>query len=66
MEPNMHDIEDYNDNESPKKRRTVKLVVLFLIAFIILYGIVRVALDQYMPQKMTPVMPQKQEVIKED
>ncbi|MCD4758899.1 MAG: hypothetical protein K8R39_11550 [Arcobacteraceae bacterium] len=26
-EPTLEDIEDYNDNESPQKRRTVKVVV---------------------------------------
>jgi len=27
-EPTLEDIEDYNDNESPQKRKTVKIVIL--------------------------------------
>lgn len=37
-EPTLEQIDDYNDNESPEKRRTVKLVVLFLIVVSVIYG----------------------------
>jgi len=37
-EPSLEQIEDYNDNESPEKRNTVKLVVLFLVVVSVIYG----------------------------
>ena len=37
-EPSLNQIEDYNDNESPQKRRTVKIVVLFCIVVAVTYG----------------------------
>jgi len=37
-EPKLEDIEDYNDNESPQKRKTVQLVILFLIVVSVVYG----------------------------
>jgi len=38
-EPTLDQIEDYNGNESSKKRNTVRLVVLFCIAVGIVYSI---------------------------
>jgi len=40
-EPSLDQIDDYNDNESPQKRNTVRLVVLFCIAIGIIYGIAK-------------------------
>lgn len=40
-EPTLDQIDDYNGNESPKKRKTVKLVILFLIVVGITYSIVK-------------------------
>jgi len=40
-EPTLDQIDDYNNNESPQKRRTVRLVVLFLVVVGIAYGIVK-------------------------
>ena len=40
-EPTLDQIDDYNDNESPKKRKTVRLIVLFLIVIGISYSIVK-------------------------
>jgi len=40
-EPTLDQIEDYHDNESIEKRRTVKLVVLFCIVLGIVYSIVK-------------------------
>lgn len=40
-EPSLDQIDDYNNNESPEKRRTVRLVVLFCITVGIVYGIVK-------------------------
>jgi hypothetical protein len=38
-EPTLEKIEDYNNNESPQKRKTVRLVVLFCIVVGIVYSI---------------------------
>jgi len=40
-EPSLDQIDDYNGNESPKKRKTVKLIVLFLIVVGIAYSIAK-------------------------
>lgn len=49
-EPKLDDIEDYNDNESPQKRKTVQLVILFLIVISIVYGFIKFnynSVDEY-------------------
>ena len=33
-EPSLDQIEDYNDNESPEKRKTVIKVIVFLYSFL--------------------------------
>jgi hypothetical protein len=38
-EPTLEEIDDYNGKESPEKRRTVILVVLFCLAVGIVYAI---------------------------
>lgn len=38
-EPTLDQIDDYNGNESPKKRKTVRLIVLFLIVIGITYSV---------------------------
>jgi len=40
-EPTLDQIDDYNGNESPKKRKTVRLIILFLIVVGISYSIVK-------------------------
>lgn len=40
-EPTLDQIDDYNGNESPKKRKTVRLIVLFLIIVGITYSITK-------------------------
>ena len=30
-EPSLDQIDDYNNNESPEKRKTIKLVILFIL-----------------------------------
>ena len=40
-EPTLDQIEDYNGQESPKKRKTVRLVVLFCIVVGIAYSIMK-------------------------
>lgn len=37
-EPTLDQIDDYNGNESPKKRNTVRLIVLCLIVIGIIYS----------------------------
>ena len=56
-EPSMEQIEDYNDNESPQKRRTVKLVVLFCIVVAATYGYFKFnysSNDQYVGTQENP------------
>ena len=40
-EPTLGKIDDYNNNESPEKRKTVRLVVLFCIIVGIVYSIAK-------------------------
>jgi len=40
-EPTLDQIDDYNGNESPKKRKTVRLIILFLIVVGITYSIAK-------------------------
>jgi len=40
-EPTLDKIDDYNNNESPKKRKTINLVIIGLLAVSIGYGIVK-------------------------
>jgi len=56
-EPTLEQIEDYNDNESPQKRKTVKLVVLFCIVVAVVYGYIKFnysAVDEYVGTKEHP------------
>jgi len=56
-EPSLDQIEDYNDNESPEKRNTVKLVVLFCIIVSIAYGFLKFSYntnDDYIGTKDQP------------
>lgn len=40
-EPRVEDIEDYNNNETPKKRKIIELVILFLILISVVYGFIK-------------------------
>ncbi len=40
-EPKLDDIEDYNNNESPQKRRTVILVVIFCLIVGLIFSMLR-------------------------
>ena len=40
-EPSLDQIDDYNNQETPQKRKTVRLVVLFCIAVGIVYAIAK-------------------------
>ena len=41
IEPTLDQIDDYNGNESPKKRKTVRLIVLFCIVVALAYSITK-------------------------
>lgn len=56
-EPTLEQIDDYNDNESPEKRRTVRLVVLFIIVIGIIYAAVKYNysnVDEYVGTEVKP------------
>ena len=45
MEPNMNDIDDFNGNESPEKKKTVSKVILFIIGVIAILQITKMYFD---------------------
>lgn len=40
-EPSLEQIDDYNNNESPEKRRTIRLVVIGILIVGAIYGVVK-------------------------
>jgi len=40
-EPNMDTIDDYNNNETPEKKRTIRLIILGLVVFAIIGGFLK-------------------------
>ena len=40
-EPTVEDIEDYNDNESPQKRKTVKIVIAVCLIIGAIFAIIK-------------------------
>lgn len=42
-EPSLEQIDDYDNNESPQKRRTVRLIILGLIVLGIAYAFIKVS-----------------------
>ncbi|MBD3793411.1 MAG: hypothetical protein IE889_04530 [Campylobacterales bacterium] len=40
-EPSLNQIDDYNNNESPEKRRTVWMVIIGLIVVGIVYSVIK-------------------------
>jgi uncharacterized membrane protein YidH (DUF202 family) len=40
-EPTMAQIDDYNGNESPEKRKTVRLIIIGLLVLSMVYGLVK-------------------------
>ena len=56
-EPSLDQIDDYNDNESPQKRNTVRLVILFCIVVGIIFSIAKynnTNVDDYVGTKESP------------
>jgi hypothetical protein len=41
QEPNLHDIDDYQGKESPKKRKTVNTVIIGLLIFGVFLAIIK-------------------------
>jgi len=60
MEPSLRDIDDYYNNESPQKRKTVNLVVLLLFLAAMLYGGFKLYYDTHMPSSFNPVVTQEE------
>jgi len=54
MEPTLHNIEDYNGNESPQKRRIVYIVVAGLLAIGLGYTLIKNSVDSNMPNSFIP------------
>jgi uncharacterized membrane protein YraQ (UPF0718 family) len=44
-EPSLDNIDDYNDNESQQKRKTIRLVVIGLLVLGAIYGLVKYSFD---------------------
>ena len=56
MEPNMHQIDDFNDKETPQKRKIVLQVVLgILILSAVIQGF-KEYFDRNMPESFNPVV----------
>ena len=44
-EPTLNTIDDYNNQESPEKRKTVRLIILGLVVFAVLFGCIKISND---------------------
>lgn len=58
-EPSLDQIDDYNNNESPEKRKTIKLVILFILAVGVVYALVKYnynTVDEYIGTPEKPGM----------
>ena len=40
-EPSLHDMDDFNNNETPEKRRTIRLVIIGLLAMSAVYAAIK-------------------------
>ncbi|KIM06145.1 MAG: hypothetical protein KU29_09260 [Sulfurovum sp. FS06-10] len=40
-EPSLEQIDDYNNNESPEKRRTIRLVIIGILVVGVIYALVK-------------------------
>ncbi|MEA3354542.1 MAG: hypothetical protein U9Q33_12080 [Campylobacterota bacterium] len=56
-EPSLEKIDDYNNNESSEKRKTVKLVVLFLVLIGFVYGVIKLNMNDVKDYVGTPEKP---------
>jgi hypothetical protein len=54
MEPTLSQMDDYNGNESPQKRRTVYMVIGLLLALGLGYTMIKTSLDANMGSGAIP------------
>jgi len=54
MEPTLNQIDDYNGNESPQKRKIVYMVVAGLLAIGLGYTLIKNSVDSNMPNSFIP------------
>jgi len=54
MEPTLNQIEDYNGNESPQKRKIVYAVIVCLLALGLGYTLIKNSVDSNMPNSFIP------------
>ncbi len=58
-EPTLNDMDDYNNKESPQKRRIINLVILGLLAFGAIYALIKYnfnSVDDYVGTSDKPGM----------
>lgn len=56
-EPSLDQIDDYNNNESPEKRRTIWMVIIGLIVVGIIYSAIKISFDSVDDYTGTPQNP---------
>lgn len=56
MEPNMNQIDDYNNHESKEKRIVILAVVGFIVALILSIQGLKNYYDVHMPESFNPVV----------
>jgi len=56
MEPNMHQIDDYNNQESVNKRFIVNMVVVGLLGLSVILGMVKYHFDHHTPESFNPII----------
>lgn len=56
-EPSLEEIDDYNNNESPQKRKTVILVVIFCLIVGLIFSILRDSNSEVKEYVGTPEKP---------
>ncbi len=54
MEPTLNQIEDYDGNESPQKRKIVYVVIACLLALGLGYTLIKNSVDSNMPNTFIP------------
>jgi len=56
-EPTLSSIDDYDNNESPKKRKTVYMIIAGLVLFSIVLGVIKVTKNKVSDYIGTPENP---------
>jgi hypothetical protein len=56
-EPNMYEIDDYNNNESPEKRNTVRMIILGLILICAVFAALKLNMNSVDDYVGTPDKP---------